>query len=682
MGIRKHNKDHVIPTDVDTQRELHPIALANSDANVDEVQIDFNEAANTPLVFWTSHEKRTIVDLRRFAGEDKLDRSPKIGFKPITVLPRPTLIHQLAPILKQVLQYAAPTTVENMLGSLLQWWSLFDRIEAAPLANYAAQLVVSSVTDLTAIHRQAAFDNNMHSSFFSPFVRIVDIWLVANNYSPLYWTPPQRPDPKRFLPPQWQIDEYRFELKHRWFASCFRWDLADELLGGRPAVDDVEGRLQKNYIAFANAIPDKGFRPLNGELGKGTIRSIALPTQQVLDGFYPNGMDVRVAFHLCIASTGWNPQVMLDLDVDEDFLVPHPKDPLRYLLYGHKSRGNTEQMTEGLYRSRGSAGVILKTLIERGKVLRAHLRHMLKQAREDYGMRRANGAGHETLIELAEKILKYEEGVCSPWLFVNVNKFEVSWLSGESYRRGADNLQPFLRRIADDINKRQSTVKQISYMRASDFRDAFAGYAYRASGGMILIVKKILGHKRLSTTVKYVDNNIANEESAQMYRGFSNAFFSELISTGRVDPTVIAKISRDGKISNAEREKLGEYRSLRRSRIGVGCKDPTRPGKKVDPHFTAYGEKPCVNHRCTLCSENAVIFEDSLPGLAKRVAELRWIKDSIPVATFVTSLFAEELENAEAALQLFEIEEVTRQITYWEEQIANGNHRVVDFDSE
>jgi hypothetical protein len=291
-----------------------------------------------------------------------------------------------------------------------------------------------------------------------------------------------------------------------------------------------------------------------------------------------------------------------------------------------------------------------------------------------------DGASEEDLNELRLKVVKYQEGIRSPWLYVTSNSAEVNWLTDSSYRRSPIGTEGFLKEIADGINAKQPSDKKIGYLTAGDFRDALATYAFRESGGMILMVKNILGHKHLRSSQLYIDNNIVNEESAKQYLGFSNAFFSELIATGRVDPTIIAKVSRDGNITDIEREKLAEYRMLRLSRIGVGCKDPTNPPKKVDPGFVRNGKKMCTNHRCTLCIENAVIFKESMPGLAKRFAELNAIKASIPVGSFELSLFAEELENTAAALQLFDSDEVASAVSDWAAKIANGSHRVIDLD--
>ena len=58
----------------------------------------------------------------------------------------------------------------------------------------------------------------------------------------------------------------------------------------------------------------------------------------MIRGFYPDAHDIRNAFYLCLATTGWNPAVFLSLDVKEPFLGPHPKDSSRFILTGTKDR--------------------------------------------------------------------------------------------------------------------------------------------------------------------------------------------------------------------------------------------------------------------------------------------------------------------------------------------------------
>jgi hypothetical protein len=375
--------------------------------------------------------------------------------------------------------------------------------------------------------------------------------------------------------------------------------------------------------------------------------------------------------------------VLLDLNVDDEFLEPHPKDPTRYLLRGEKNRGHSEHVTEGLFKSQGSAGVILQSLMARTQPLREQLRNDLARLKEQYKKMTDTGSDAAQLAERWKEIVTLEQGVRSPWLYLTPGRTTVQWLgSNEDYSRGRtrDVRGGFLAEFITSLNEKQSPDRQLSVISASDFRDAFAEYAYRVSGGMVLYVMKVLRHKHVRTTQGYLDNTLVNAQSERLYRTFSESFWDEIKIHGRIDPTILAQRSQNGRVTEEERRRLADYRALRRSRIGVGCKNPTNPPKHIAPDFEVDGQSMCPVQRCTLCLENAVIFSDSLPGLAKRMAELRYIKANVSAVAFLESSFGEETENTEFALKHFDQQEVRTLVGEWERRISTGEHRVIELD--
>ena len=119
------------------------------------------------------------------------------------------------------------------------------------------------------------------------------------------------------------------------------------------------------------------------------------------------------------------------------------------------------------------------------------------------------------------------------------------------------------------------------------------------------------------------------------------------------------------------------FADTRRTRVGTGCADFTRPPKEIAPrHIEGRG---CRVQRCTLC-RHAVIFLDSVRLLARRLAELDAIRTSIPVLTWTQTSFGEERENTEAALGRFDHAEVRLQLDYWTREITEGRHRPLDFE--
>lgn len=684
MGIRTYQKDHL--------KELA--------SPLTEVQFENRQSVSAdPLRFETKHASHPVViDLNPFKnGEHQRSGAGNFWGGPFTG--RPALIAQLAPVLFELAEYRPAATVNQYVTYFRVWWRHFDAVERECAAPGMPAPVVTTVADITEIHRQRAFDRGMSSPCFSGFIRMVNMVRRVQQLAPLYWKPPERTEARRHLPPRWEIDKIRIRLKHNWFDTLHRWERTAELLqetAPQPQ-SQTEVKLLKNYRHFiSTAIRLRHPRPSIKMLGKGmdrhTFYAQGYNVSDMLRGFYPDGEDIRTAFHLCLASTGWNPSVLVDLDVTAGFIEPHPKDPTRYLMRGYKARGNSEQVTEGMSKVQGSPGNILRTLMRRTRPLRAHLKRKLATAKVTYASLQGQGVASTALEDARGEIARLERGVRSPWLYVAANTDQVLWLDKISFARGRakDGSSSFLDDLIFDINEKEKVMAEkqgrlerlrlVSNLNSSDFRDAFAAFAYEMSGGMVLYVMKVLGHKSPKTTQGYLNNTLLNGESNRLYSKFGNALWHEVKMHGRVDPTLIAKWSRDESVTDDERQRLHDYRSLKRSRIGLGCKDPTHPPAHIAPNFQADGKAMCPVQRCTLCVEHAVIYPDSLTGLCKRLAELRHIQSQMPVVAFSESSFGEEMKNTEIVLERFDQQKVSAILEDYSQRIAAGRHCVIEFD--
>lgn len=643
------------------------------------------------LRFRTQHGTKPVdVDLTVFAegqtkgrGTGRLHNGPFKG--------RPELIEQLAPALEDHLSPLAAKSVFQHLNALRAWWRLLDALEAEmPSAER-----VTSVAQLGEIHRQRAMDNGMSRLPFGNFLLHVNSTRLALGLKALVW---QRPvdgyGGGRTLPPEWQSSMLRRELKHGWFAIVDRWELADILLATRqPVIDgrfaetvDRQSALLKGYLRLARAIETTGHpRPEvthlqePGEKGKKGFYADGILLMEILRGRYPDGSDIRMAFHLCLATTGWNPAVLLALNANESFIEPHPRSPSRYVLRGIKDRaGGAEQVSEGLFKSQGSAGFVLQTLLQRTAPLRAELVRLRASLLEELGT--STSLTESEHKHLRSRIDQLTEGIRSPWLFVSHVGDGIHWLTDENYTGSTVKKTSFVADVIDGINASQPHDRQLQYITPTDFRDVYAAHVYHASGGSILAVMKALNHKGLGSTKAYVDNTLLNEEHRKLFGIFSGAFWDELATTGRVDPTLLAKISRDGAASSDERVRLEQYRTLLKSRVGVACKEPTNPPKRIAPNFVPDGQKLCPVQRCLLCLEHAVLLPESLDGLCKRASELEFIREGMSVLSWQQSSFSEELANTELALSLFDQAAAAARRAAWTERISLGIHLVPEFD--
>jgi len=624
------------------------------------------------LLFRTAHPKKsTLVDLNVFRTGTVTDRKFGVSFsRPFSG--RPELIDEMAPAIFDHLAPLAAKSVDQYIHCLRAWWRILDAIESE-LPDLPR---VSSTLQFSDLHRQRALDQGMDRLVFSNFLLLANKTRSALRAKPLLWRTPSTVSRTRHLAPQWQTDLLRHELKHRWFAILDRWEFASTLTHSLAELTEDQRILLASYRRLdqiidqtGNAVPDTSL--LYGTLTRDEFyRSTS--GLEVFRGRYPDGDDVRTAFHLCLATTGWNPAVLLSLDTSVPFIEPHPKDPGRYLLRGVKERGGgTEQLHEGLFKTRGGAGFIIQKLMDQTEPLRASLNIELAGVKN---LLRSSTLTDDARRKLENSRARLERGIRSPWLFVSTNHTRISWLDDENFSKG------LLQDVIEEINRRQPKDKKLAQIKPSDLRDAFAARVYHASGGSVLAVMKALNHRRVRSTTDYLSNSLLQEEHRKLFGTFSTALWHDIEKHDRVDPTILAKWSRDGKVTVEERGRLDQYRTLLRSRIGVGCKDPHNPPVRISPDFTPDGNALCSVQRCLLCTEHAVIFPDSLPGLCKRSAELRHLQMTMSVAAFSQSSFDEELSNIEIALQAFDRAATSLEIEKWGKRIADGTHIVIEFD--
>jgi len=213
-----------------------------------------------PLRFVTAHpSKPTLVDLRAFAaGKDDVRASGKLWKGPFSG--RPELIAEMAPAIHDHLLPLAEKSVAQFMNALRTWWRLFDALEA----TLPPGAILKSTAQLTELHRQRALDQGMDRLTYGNFLILANKTRAALGFKQLFWQRPEQAIRTRHLPQKWQTDLVRHELKHRWFAIVSRLDAAG--------------------------------------------------------ASFPNGDDIRCAFQLCLANTGWNPAVFLSLNVDDPFI--------------------------------------------------------------------------------------------------------------------------------------------------------------------------------------------------------------------------------------------------------------------------------------------------------------------------------------------------------------------------
>jgi hypothetical protein len=677
MSIRRSNKDHL--------RELAP------SLSVVEVDVGAESVEDDPLFFVTRHgTKPCSVDLHLFSEGRARSRSNTSNWRgPFSG--RPQLILELAPAIKDRLISATEATCTKYIKDLKAWWRFFDRVELPDPATGRALARVCSVKDLTDLHGQLALDVGISRNTFSTFRALSDDTRLALSLRALHWQAPEAQSPKRHLPHADKIGRIWNGLKRQWYAALDRWSHAEALVAGRalPCNEADELHLE-NYRHFVNtrgSLTNGKTHPLPGDL-KRLYKARRYPKgvfpAAMYSGFYPTAWDIRAAFHLCLAGSGWNPQTLLDLSVDvaEDaptrtpFLLVHPSDPTRYVLEGYKERGNSDHILYGDWKTDRSPGAVLRAVVERTWPMRQEILRRLASAEAQLASARAGKVATETIESFRKQATELKQASRSAWLYFDGT--DINWLTTKTYYLLGEAR--YLRLVIDLVNAPLSVESRCPYIVAGDFRDAFAAYVWRSTGGSILHVMAALKHRQARTTGTYLDNTVVNDESAAVFQSFGNTLWGQVQESRRIDPTLLAKLTRDGSATSIELVRLEDYRSLKRSRIGLACRDPLHPPENIDPNFVADGVSQCQVQRCTLCLTHGIITEQSLSGLAMRLAELRWLKAHVPFDSFVLREFQQELENTEVALRAFAPAKADAEVATWEGRIERGEHRVLEFD--
>lgn len=657
-----------------SKREFTSLSLAH-DVNLSQMREE--------LIYFTKHDTKPFtVDLRPFRdGQHALDKqSPSFSG-------RPELISELFFAIYDRTNMHSRDTIRSLLWSLRHWWRVLDHAEKI-MPSFGR---VQSVSQLSEIHWQAALQLNIPSRAYTHFSLIVNITRIALDLPQLHWSAPHQPQKEKHLIPLNLGERIRHELKHRWFSALRRFEYIDVLRAqGRPITDPKKDKVLFNretlvLATLENNQSETQMIPIIEELAlsdddaanyrKAVYNFTARPSafRAVL---YPNTEDIRNAFYLCLANNGLNVAVLLDLDIRKKHLLEHPKDPSRFIFRGLKKRaGDTEQIVEGLFKSRGCIGYILSFLIKRTAPLREILFNRLDAEKKKFSAMLKSSPLSSEIAQLSSRIATLEAGTRSPWLYCSQGN--ICWLTTDNYSR-AKSGGIFLRNLVRRLNKNSPPEKKIPTVTGRDFRDMFAYRTMILSGGSILAVKAALGHRKVTSTMTYVKNNLLKEEHRKVFLTFSKALWDGICERQEIDPTILAKFLKDGTVSNEDRALLADYRKLHRSRIGIGCFDPHHPSKNVAPHFQPDGHRQCPTQRCILC-DKSILLPDSEDGLCQRYTELEYLQQTMSYQAFLESSYPEEIERLDIALQGYSQDSVQSNIKKWRDRIQKGTHRHFEF---
>lgn len=693
MSIGKKNKDHL-----------------KAHGGISPVEQIITPESKDSLRFWTNHPtENTLIDLRLFADGEFSSPHPhssKAGTWNGPFTGRPKLIAELAPALEARCALLGAGSVKGIFRAFRAWWRLFDAHESALSINSRKTGRLESIAHLNELHEAAAHRANISTANFLTFLSVTNDARRLMHLPALLWVVPKVGDPLRTIISDDQSRELKIALKQAWEAVRNTWVRndairveADRRLAGDAPMDLGEQgeRLLRNLQHFrqiqwetGEILPSakhlignwKSHQSLSDHgLAFGEMRAILFPTVQ----------EAEVAYHLALMNSGWNPSTLSNLDATSPFLVAnHPKDEMQLVLSAHddqeitlssdkpRARGK-RQFCSALKKNASSTPMIVAAYLVRVNTLREALKKDYLAANAELARMHENGANEEAIFKQIKHVQELRRGCHSVWLYVD-RRNQINWIDGMKLPRyeRKDQAQPitYLGLVVEQLNQRRNQQGRpaIPPVKPSDFRDIYARWVYKQSGGNILAVMLALGHSRVGSTVNYLENNIFSSENNQQVRHFMTSLFAEL-GKGRVDLTILAQLVRHGPLTSEMEARLNEYRKLMKSRIGAGCADPRLPPESIAPGHKA--GHLCGTHRCLKDCPHAKFLPESLDGIAMRVEELRAMFDHLPRETWLRGEFDAELGAGEYLLEsLYQEDFVAGSRKKWKNRIASGEHLV------
>jgi hypothetical protein len=371
-------------------------------------------------------------------------------------------------------------------------------------------------------------------------------------------------------------------------------------------------------------------------------------------GLYPESHDMAILLLLFMARSAWNQATVEELDISEENKWCKQYTDKLIWLFSYKPRSNAYQDTVSLVRNCTMPYQIIRQLLTRTAPLRQAM------------------AADYSLCDNPEL------GQRSPWLFVANYSKNAKIYAGFGKSRGND----LVRTLREEIRAHnRANLDQIpESLTPSDLRDIFAGTIFQQEFSL-LQVQLALGHKSIATTFLYLRRKAWRAESEQKKNTLLVALIDQ-IETHKVIDLTLLHAQMDGiNVTREMIDKLERYRKYM-TYSGIACSDPTHPPAFIDGTNPRDGTVSCAQqHLCVLCPKGRV-FNDSLPFLARRFAELVWLRDSLPFEVFSESSLPAQLKVMTVTLTQWPSLDVEKYAAHWASLIETGQHLPIRFTGE
>jgi hypothetical protein len=373
--------------------------------------------------------------------------------------------------------------------------------------------------------------------------------------------------------------------------------------------------------------------------------------------FVPGRSDTAIFLALFLLSTGWNfaTATAIDVSSSDQWFQPHPQLESFAVIHAFKNRADRHQFAISMTRPGWHPYRLVEFMIEATAPLRRQVLRELDEMRKAYV--------EAPSVALGADIDRHERLARSPWLFSSVTVGKVS-----GFIEGSD-VTHVSALVRDTVLRHQleTTHPRLLQFKTSDVRDSWIGYAYVRSGYNVLLTRLASQHATSRTLKHYLGFRRYRAYSEGQVRKLQHALFSEIEARRPVDPTRLRLLVENGEITPEQETRLLDLRQ--RTRLGAGCLDPRAPDKVVAPDHPEGAL--CRVQRCVGCSKG-IVFEESLPALARALAELRHIRRTIPMTAWEGSSFADEHDALEQTLLGFDQARVEVEVAAWTAKLKSG----------
>lgn len=596
---------------------------------------------------------------------------------------RPKLTVALMPYIRIRYGAAPEKTLIHLNASMRAWWRFFDK--------YADIKPVEDIEDIDEfVHGALALKDGIIDRS-NNFVTVLNDARIARKLHPLNIRNRRPSLLHTSLPNQEHINAIAKGLTRTVRQMFFTWEQADKIV-----IDLSEWRIESSgwrprqrYGTFDERHAHCAYRQVCAEMGNPIVNRDEYVTwlglqntenshnpfvggfPAAINGLYPSRKQSAHLLYLFLCKTGWNLQTALDIDVN-DYWRPHPTNASFAIVYSVKDRANGEyQRAASEVKPKLSAVNLLAAVIARTEPLRKLLKTELTQLE---ALQDTNPDAVDEKIKI--RINELKRCIRSPWLHVVMKEFNpISALNGKVVYETEQRLSTLIA----EINTQRKEEGQIDLsIKIGDFRDAYISAQYRRSNFSWIVAHLAAGHKSVQTLVHYLRKRQWKAHGERTVHDFTEVLWNEIRATNAVDPAILLGLVQRGDVTEEQRERWAAKKD--RTRVGTGCKDFKNPPKTLAPEHIA-GEG-CRIQRCSLCP-NAVIFEDSMDPLARRLAQLRTIKENVPLPSWFGSSWPDELEKTEQLLyENWDAPSVDSRIAYWKRQIETTIQTLLAMESE